>query len=165
MIKAVILDFDQTMFDTSNIENYRNQRQWDMIKHNLYKVKINKDFRGFYNFLKSQKIKIAIVSKSPYMVYMKNILDKYMITVDSIIDYTKGGYKKPSPEPILSAICEIKTNKSETIGIGDSLSDIKSYNFAGIKSFLISDNDIKYYNTTRINNFDEVITYIKGENK
>jgi hypothetical protein len=38
MIKGIILDFDQTIADTSMLKIYRDSRQWNIVKENIHRI-------------------------------------------------------------------------------------------------------------------------------
>ena len=49
MIKGIILDFDQTIADTSMLKKYRDLRQWDVVHNNIDRIVLVQGFSSFTN--------------------------------------------------------------------------------------------------------------------
>ena len=150
MTKAIIFDFDQTLFDSSELEYWRSTNKWKYVFANLNKVKLYDGISDLFQKLKFYNIKIGVVSNSPSK-YCKKILDAHTLKVDFIVGYHDTVLHKPSPDPINLCISKMNINLSEIIGVGDKEVDMIAYNSAGIKHFLCnwgvneSENQPNYY--------------------
>lgn len=164
MIKGIILDFDQTIFDTSKIEYLRNTRQWNVIRNYYHQVKYVKDFELFLEYISNKKFSIAIVSNSPRKKYMEGITKHFNLDVDLIIGYEDVSIHKPYPTPMLLALQSLRLDANEVIAIGDQFSDIISSSKANIKSILYnqSTNRItRKYSIFQSSDYRKIIDFIK----
>ena len=65
MIKAIITDLDNTLIDTSSLEEIRENRKWASVKDNLNSCHIFSDVVDLIHSAKSIGIKIAVFTNSP----------------------------------------------------------------------------------------------------
>lgn len=143
-IKAIILDFDQTIADTSKVEYLRKQRRWDLIEFNLNDIHLMDGFLDFYKYLISHNIQIVVLSKSPRKKYLEKLLSHLQIEVDLIIGYEDVyGKVKPDSYGMHKVLDLLSLSDDEVISIGDHTDDIVSAGAAGIKSIYYSSVSIK----------------------
>lgn len=155
MIKGVILDFDQTIADTSMLKKYRDLRQWDVVQENIQDIVLVKGFYSFYQYISQKKLKTCIVSRAPYNKYIKHALNRLNLNFDYIIGYEEGGYKKPSPVPMIKALKLMGLKSDEVIAIGDELRDSQAAKSAGILNIVL--NEMNQYANYRVESFEECI--------
>ncbi|MNI70094.1 Pyrophosphatase PpaX [compost metagenome] len=60
---------------------------------------------------------------------------KYMDTIVTVLDVENP---KPHPEPVLTAVSQLKADPQCTLMVGDSPADIQSANAAGVKSAAVA---------------------------
>lgn len=161
MIKGIILDFDQTIVDSSKVEYLRDERKWETITQKYHLVKLQPAVKELFSFLQKNNIKIAIVSNAPRKKYLIGLVKYLNLAVDIIIGYEDVNNKKPHPEPMLKAIKALNIKPDEAISIGDQENDIISSDRAGIKTI--------YYGQQKTdktqlysNNFYEIIKILEG---
>ncbi len=134
MIKGIILDFDQTIVDSSKVEYLRDLRRWNEIPNHYYKLKLNEGVKEFFDFLYENNVKIAIVSNAPRNKYLKGLIKHFNLKVDVVIGYEDVQRRKPNTEPMIKAANLLNLNKKDIISIGDQINDIISSNNANIRS-------------------------------
>lgn len=134
MVKVVIFDFDLTLFDSTLIKSYMDNRQWSQVYKNI-------PFCDFYpaaidllNILKTKNIKTAIVSNSPSL-YVKKVLSFYNVHIDFLVCYHDVTRHKPSPEGIYKVLHHFSISNDEVIYIGDNDLDYYSALNANIRFF------------------------------
>lgn len=85
------------------------------------------DINKLFSFLKSQNIKVAICTNDDRMCTEKTIEH---LNIKHLIDYLVCGddpiSSKPSPEPIWTICQNLNINVSDTIMVGDTISDVHS---------------------------------------
>lgn len=138
MIKCVLFDLDMTLLDTSHLQSLRDLCSWTQIKDELDKVKDfgNKSDGFAHNLpklIRDRKLLVGIVTSSPKK-YATDILSKFDIPYDALIAYEDSSSQKPSPEPLNKALRWLDVNSSETVYLGDSISDFQACSLAGVKS-------------------------------
>jgi len=132
MLEAVIFDFDQTIADTSGLEEYRRQGQWNEVYRNFDKIKKYENISEVFNALKSKGIKIGVVTNSPSQ-YCTKAFEYLGLHYDNIVGYHDTRLKKPFADPVLYSLQKLEVkNKNKTLGFGDHINDIISYKRANI---------------------------------
>ncbi|WP_330203599.1 HAD family hydrolase [Cyanobacterium sp. Dongsha4] len=133
MIKTVLFDLDQTLIDSRQAEIYRKNREWskvyDLIPQLLPYNGINE---LLYN-LKSNNLKIGIVTSSPKNYCLK-VINYWMWHIDNVVAYHDTFYHKPHPEPLYKAIQQLSGEANSVIYIGDQEDDMIASSQAGILS-------------------------------
>lgn len=135
MIKGVIFDLDQTLVNSSVLEEYRSRRDWQYTYNNLHLTNLFDGIQEMLNYITENNVKIAIVTNSPKL-YAERLLKHHNIKYDTLIHYHSVIKRKPNSEPMLKAISELGLNSSEVISLGDHDNDIISSNDSGISSVL-----------------------------
>lgn len=135
-ITAVIFDLDNTIADTSNLQEIRENHNTDALSQLLPTVKIHDAANRLINFLAEKNIKLGIVTNSPRW-YAEAVLNHLGIfeKFKSIVTYnevTRSGIK-PSPVGIKKALSELNvSDPSKVIYIGDEGKDIVASYYAGV---------------------------------
>jgi HAD superfamily hydrolase (TIGR01662 family) len=171
VIKGIILDFDQTIVDSSKIEHLRDSRNWELIKSKYNNITLIPGIIFFFEFVKESNFLLTIVSNSPRRKYIEGILIYFDIKVDFVIGYEDTTLHKPNPMPMELALSKMGLNPDEVIAIGDSIKDSESAYKAGITNVYFNDTkedlESKYFSVYS-RNYIEIIEYIKkyvGEEK
>lgn len=164
MIKGIILDFDQTIVDSSKIEHLRDSRSWEQIKSNYHNITLIPGIKVFFEFVKKYNFLLTIVSNSPRRKYIEEILVYFDIKVDFVIGYEDTTFRKPNPMPMELALSKMGLNPEEVIAIGDNIKDSESAYKAGIVNIYFNDTqedlEFNYFSFYSIN-YIEIIEYIK----
>jgi len=135
-IEAVIFDLDDTLVDTSKLQEFRENKDKQGLIDNIKYSKVYKPVPKMLAEIKRKNVPLALVTNSPKW-YATAILDYHSINIfDVVICYDDVRYSgiKPSPEGMLMAISQLGLNdKSSTIYIGDLDTDFIAAYFANIK--------------------------------
>ena len=131
--KAVIFDLDQTLVDSKHLKKLRDSGQWSEVFKNIESIKPYPLIDEIIKKLRSNNIKIVIVTSSPPS-YCKKILDNNNWEFDSIVAYHDTRNKKPHPEPITLAVKKLNVEPSNVLSLGDREIDIIASNKAGVHS-------------------------------
>jgi phosphoglycolate phosphatase-like HAD superfamily hydrolase len=158
MIKGIILDFDQTIADTSMLKIYRDSRQWNIVKENIHRIILIEGFNLLYEYISRMRLKTCIVSRAPYSRYIKHALKQLNLEFDYVIGYEEGGHQKPSPFPMMKALNYMGLKNNEVISIGDEISDSQAAKSAGIINIVLKNNNP--YADFCVNGFQECIKII-----
>lgn len=123
-IKALILDFDYTLFDTSSDNEVRKNsktKDWDIIYSKIPEYKLYDGWREVFETLKNKNIKIAIISTAKRELIEKT-LEFFNMQCDVIIGWQLY-YQKPHPHLVQMALDRLHISNEDVISIGDSLVD------------------------------------------
>lgn len=132
MSKGVIFDLDQTIVKTEHLESLRKTGQWKEIYSKIETIKIYDGIPDLIYFIKLKGIKISIVTNSP-RTYCERIVKYFDLQIDNLICFHDVRFRKPSPEPILKAIDQLKLIPNKKIvSIGDKVDDLIASQKTGI---------------------------------
>ena len=132
-MKALILDFDQTIADTAALEPLRKSRQWPQVYSGLSQIKLYDGILDLIAHSRDKGYKIGIVTSSPSK-YCDLALKHLVIQADTIVGYHDTINKKPHPDPIHEALKRLGAKSDLSFGLGDHANDIHAYNAAGVCS-------------------------------
>jgi len=122
----VIFDLDQTLIDTSPVEQYRRPGGWGRVMEALPNLPIYDGVGDLIGFLSDQKETIAIVTKSPDMV-PKALVKLYKWPIKIIVGaHDVKPFYKPHPRGLLMAIEQAGARREDTIHIGDKPEDTEA---------------------------------------
>lgn len=115
-------------------------------KHLLPQAALYPDALEVLQNLHAQGKKLAIVTSS-HLVNLADMLEKYNLNhlFEVIVTGDDSQAYKPDPEPLLMALSKLGGTLAEAIMIGDSASDIRAANAAGIDSILFYPPEHKKY--------------------
>lgn len=136
MIKAIILDLDDTLIDTTALEPLRAAGRWGEIPKNLSRCSVHEDVLGLLNTAHSAGIKIAIFTNAPSS-YVRSVLKFFEISVDFVITYHDVTNHKPHQEGVDTILAHFKLASNEAIYIGDSDLDKDAAANAGVEFFAV----------------------------
>lgn len=132
-MKSVIFDLDLTLVDTTCLEQFRHNRQWQEAYANIPSTSMYEGIANVLEIIRKHNIKTAIVSTSP-RTYVEKIVSYYNIPAQHIVSYHDANAIKPHPAQMLKAIEMMGVNAKDTISFGDRVIDIQASNAAGIES-------------------------------
>lgn len=132
MVKLVIFDFDLTLFDSSSIKQFMDNRQWHKVYNNIPNCNFYPNALELIKTLLVKDIKVAIVSNSPRS-YLKKVLHFHNLAVDYIVCYHDVVKPKPNKEGIEQVLSKFNINKKDAIYIGDNNIDFNTAKNADIK--------------------------------
>ena len=133
-VKALILDFDHTIFNTdadSEVRKISKVKDWDLIFSKIPEYKLYDGWREVFSDAKAKGIKIAIVSTAKKDLIQRT-LKHFQLDCDVIVVWQRC-YKKPNPKLIEMALDKLKVNKDEVISIGDSVVDKQMSDNGGVR--------------------------------
>lgn len=130
---AIIFDFDQTIANTSRLEQLRKSRRWRDVYSSFDLISLYTDMDYVMNSLFSSNVKIAIVTNSPSK-YCQKAMSFLNLPYDIIIGFHDTARRKPNPDPITLALDRLGVDASCHIiyGLGDNLTDLIAYERAHI---------------------------------
>lgn len=134
MVKVVIFDFDLTLFDSSEIKHFMDERQWSMVYKNINRCSIYPNVRNILNELKNKNIYIALVTNAPSL-YIKKVLNFFDLNFDFIVCYHDVNKHKPNPEGINKVLEYFSIDNTETFYVGNDDIDYKTAYNANINFF------------------------------
>lgn len=132
-MKSVIFDLDLTLVDTTCLEQFRHNRQWQEAYANIHNTSMYEGIFNILEIIRKHKIITAIVSTSP-RPYVEKIVSYYNIPAQHIVSYHDAKPIKPHPAQMLKALELMGVHAKDTISFGDRVIDIQASNAAGIES-------------------------------
>lgn len=132
-MKNVIFDLDLTLVDTTCLEQYRHNRQWQEAYDNIPSTFLYDGIANILEIIRKHHIKTAIVSTSP-RPYVEKIVAFYNIPATHIVSFHDAKPIKPHPAQMLKALELMGVQAKDTISFGDRVIDIQASNSAGIES-------------------------------
>ena len=132
-MKSVIFDLDLTLVDTTCLEQFRHNRQWQEAYANIPNTSMYEGIFNILEIIRKYKITTAIVSTSP-RPYVEKIVSYYNIPAQHIVSYHDAKPIKPHPAQMLKALELMGVQAKDTISFGDRVIDIQASNAAGIES-------------------------------
>ena len=138
-VKALILDFDHTIFNTDadwevrkkKIKEKEKIEDWDLVYSKIPEYKLYNGWREVFSDAKAKGIKIAIVSTAKKDLIQRT-LKHFQLDCDVIIGWRRKP-QKPDPKLIEIALDKLKVNKDEVISIGDSVDDKQMSDNGGVR--------------------------------
>ena len=133
-IKALILDFDHTLFNTDadrEVRKNSKDKDWDLIYSKIPEYRLYDGWREVFNDAKAKGVKIAIISTAKKELIHRT-LKHFKLDCDVIVGWQRC-YQKPNPKLVEIALNKLKVNKEEVISIGDSELDLQMSNNGGVR--------------------------------
>ena len=127
----IIFDFDQTLVDTSSVEDLRAARNWKAVMAQASKLPVYEGINELIQELHEAGQKIAIVTKSPDMV-PKAFIKAHGWPIDIVVGYHQVKNRKPHPEGLLLAMSQAGASPGETYHVGDQSQDTGASRGAGV---------------------------------
>lgn len=132
-MKSIIFDLDLTLVDTSCLEEFRHNRNWQEAYRNIPNTTLYPGISEVLEIIRMNNIKMTIVSTSP-RPYIEKIVAHYNIPAKYIVSYHDAKPIKPHPAQMLKALELMGEQASKVISFGDRVIDIQASNAAGIES-------------------------------
>jgi phosphoglycolate phosphatase-like HAD superfamily hydrolase len=132
-MKSIIFDLDLTLVDSSIAEDARRTRNWSLVYSLIPSFKIYDGLEKVFEYIKSNKIKVCIVSTAP-KPYVEKVVRHFNIPCNYIVGFHDAKPIKPHPAPMIKALEFMNETAFNTISFGDRVIDIKASNAAGIES-------------------------------
>ena len=121
----IIFDFDQTLVDTSSVEDLRASRNWKAVMAQASKLPAYAGINELIQRLHQAGQTIAIVTKSPDMV-PKAFIKAHRWPIDIVVGYHQVKNRKPHPEGLLLAMSKAGALPKETYHVGDQPQDTEA---------------------------------------
>ena len=136
MIKAIILDLDDTLINTKVLEPLRAAGKWYEIPSLMSQCTVYEDVLGVLNTARAAGMKIAIFTNAPSR-YVQNLLSHFNISVDFTVAYHDVRNRKPHSDGVDKILSHFGLSNSEAIYIGDSDLDKYAASNAGVEFFTV----------------------------
>lgn len=130
-ILGLVLDLDDTLFDTSMLLPDRRARKWGRVINDVDKTTIFPEAKVILDVANDAGLKVGIVTRS-ISNYANAILEYHGISPDVLVAYHDCSRQKPSPDPVLLCLHKLGLEPLSCIGIGDSRDDASAYSSAGV---------------------------------
>jgi HAD superfamily hydrolase (TIGR01509 family) len=127
----IIFDFDQTLVDTSSVEQLRAARNWKAVMAQAPQLPVYEGMTALLNELHASGHTLAIVTKSPDMV-PKAFIKAHNWPIDIVVGYHQVKNKKPDPEGLLLAMSKAGATPENTYHVGDQPQDTEASRGAGV---------------------------------
>lgn len=121
--KSVIFDLDQTLVDSSKLEDLRNSRQWAKVLQSLNLINFDTNLGQLLNILSDSGVKIGVITNSPSK-YAESVLQKFQIPFHSLVAYHDVVKRKPDPEAFLKTLSKFNLSPELVVSFGDQDNDI-----------------------------------------
>ena len=136
--KALILDFDMTLFDTSVDNEVRKNKKnkdvnWEYVYSLIPKYKMYDGWREVFTWAKENNIKIAIVSTAQGEL-IRRTLKHFKLSCDAVIGWQLY-HRKPSGKLIDMAVEKMGVCRDNVISIGDSIIDMQMSVNGGVRFY------------------------------
>jgi HAD superfamily hydrolase (TIGR01509 family) len=127
----VIFDFDQTLVDTSAVEDLRAARNWKAVMARASALPVYDGVTELLKDLHAKGLPLAIVTKSPDMV-PKAFIREHKWPIKIVIGYHQVKRPKPDPQGLLLAMEKGDASPEETFHVGDRPEDTEASRLAGV---------------------------------
>lgn len=132
-MKNIIFDLDLTLVDTSVLEPFRHNRDWQGAYANIPYCRLYQGVEQVFDYIRANGIKTCIVSTSP-RPYVEKVVRYFNIPADYIVGYHDAKPIKPAPAPMFKALELMGCDASHAVSFGDRGIDIKASKAAGVKA-------------------------------
>lgn len=132
-MKSIIFDLDLTLVDTTILEPYRHNRDWQGAYANISRCSLYPGIQGVFDYIRANGIHTCIVSTSP-RPYVERIVDYFNIPADYIVGYHDARPIKPAPDPMFKALQLLGETAQHVVSFGDRAIDVQASRAAGIES-------------------------------
>ena len=129
----VIFDLDQTIVDSSVLENLRHERKWGQVYEDISRCHLYEGIDLLLQDLRQVGIKTTVVTSSP-RPYAERVIDHFQLSIDDLVAYHDTTRHKPDPAPIRLALGRLRATETDAASIGDDPKDIVSSAQAGVYS-------------------------------
>ena len=133
MKKYIIFDLDLTLVDTTAVEVFRKNREWNRAYENLDKCYVYQGLESVFDVIRNFSINTCIVSTSP-RPYVERVIFHFNLPIKHIVAYHDAKPIKPHPAPMIKALELLGCQPNDAISFGDRVIDIQSSNSANIES-------------------------------
>jgi HAD superfamily hydrolase (TIGR01549 family) len=132
---AILVDLDQTLVLTSQLELLRKQREWTKIYQSFDKTTLPPETTEF--IAKAKQIGVmAVVTTSP-RPYAERLLRYHRIALPVVVAYHDVSKHKPYADPIIKAAEKLGVPTKRCIYIGDTVEDLQSADSAGATAVIV----------------------------
>ncbi len=136
---AIIFDLDETLLDTSMLQEDRTHRRWRQVAGRLDEVQSYTDARSQTQAadlparVKELGFQVGVLTHSPRW-YAQRLLGAFDIPYDALITGSDGYSPKPDPSSLRAIAAELNVAVEDCIMVGDDAADIGAAQNAGAVS-------------------------------
>ena len=135
---GILFDLDQTLVNTSSIEDLRQKHLWNDVFQSFPKTSLPPCTLEFINTLREIKnFHLGVVTMSPRS-YAEKLLAYHKLPLPVLVGWHDAPFKKPDPTQIRKAAEILGIPLQRTIHIGDDIIDILAASRAGVSPIAIS---------------------------
>jgi HAD superfamily hydrolase (TIGR01509 family) len=129
---GIILDLDDTLVDTQELRDLRQQRSWKSAVQALDRTAVFPGVRELLEALAARGIPWAIVTTS-VSYYATAVLRHHGLGSPPLVAY-HDATPKPNPRCIAKALQRMNLEPAQVLGLGDHANDHAAYSAAGVLS-------------------------------
>ena len=130
--RALILDFDMTLFDTRIGMEARESKDWDKVYSLIPQYKLYDGWREVLDWCKKNDVKVAIVSGAKTEL-IKRTLEHHNVEVDAVVGFQLY-QQKPNRRLVNQALKKLGgVLRKNVISVGDALKDKQMSDNARVK--------------------------------
>ena len=130
-MKTMIFDLDLTLVDTTVLEPYRHNRDWQGAYSNINRCTLYPGIPELFDYIRRNNVPVCIVSTSP-RPYVERIVRFFNIPVNAIVAYHDAKPIKPAPQPMFKALELLNCPACDAVSFGDRAIDIQASKSAGV---------------------------------
>ena len=120
--KALIIDFDKTLFNTSFGKEAREDKDWDKVYTYIPQFELYEGWRDVLKWCKDNNVKVAIVSGAKSEL-IKRTLEYHNVEVDALVGFQRY-QQKPSRRLVNQALKKLGgVLRKNVLSIGDHILD------------------------------------------
>ncbi len=101
-MRSIIFDLDLTLIDTTCLEAFRHNKQWQEAYKHIPDTTMYEGVAGVLDIIRKHNIPCAIVSTSP-RPYIEKIVAHYNLPIQHIVSYHDAKPIKPHPAQMFKA--------------------------------------------------------------
>lgn len=165
----VLFDLDQTLIDSSAIEEFRKTGDWESAEKHFSDTSVFYGIRELLENLSGDHI-LGVVTSSP-RVYAQKLLSFHKIDIPVLAAYHDTKRHKPFADPFKHARGQIQDPIDDVIIVGDQVEDIRGGRAAGLNSMYLANwghsseailaSDLQAH---ILKTPSELLDYLRGEN-
>ena len=130
---AILIDLDQTLIDSRQVDQLRRSRQWATIYPTVPQLQPYPGITELLQELKMYEVPICIVTSSP-SPYCQRVVAHWGWQISATVCYHDTERRKPYPDPILLGLHKLGREAGDAVAIGDAAKDTYAARSANVQS-------------------------------
>lgn len=142
-LRAVIFDLDDTLLESSALQDARAAQDWRAVLARLDEVRPFEVADGqpqvadLPRLARDRNLAVGVLTHSP-RAYAAELLRRHGIVTDGIVTGSDGYPRKPDPTGLKALIAEFNVDAADTLVVGDDVVDFEAAAAVGVRSAGVS---------------------------